>query len=100
MAIEDSLIISTLLGHAKSVEQARIALKTYDLVRREHTQRIVRSSRETGIMRTGRGEIGLDLQKQREHLLSRWDFIINFDNKRHCEEALEVMNNLIKENSG
>lgn len=96
MAIEDSLILSTLLGHADSVATSRLALKAYDAVRRERTQRVVESSRETGIIRTGRStEFGLSLQKFQEKLLSRWDFIIDFDNKRHREEALALMDRLI-----
>lgn len=95
MAIEDSLILSVLFGRAQSVAQAVLALKAYDFVRRERTQRIVESSRETGIIRTGRNkDIGLDLQKFRQELLSRWDFIIDFDNKRHVDEALASMDRL------
>lgn len=98
MAIEDSLVLSTLLGHAASSSQAVLALKAYDQVRRPRTQRIVESSRETGIIRTGRNkEIGLDLEKNRQKLLPRWDFIIDFDNKQHCEDAVAVMNQLLKE---
>lgn len=96
MAIEDSLILSSLLGHADSVAAAKLALKAYDAVRRERTQRVVESSRETGIIRTGRSqEFGLNLQKFQEKLLSRWDFIIDFDNKRHRVEALALMDSLI-----
>lgn len=96
MAIEDSLILSSLLGHADSVATARLALKAYNAVRRERTQRVVESSRETGVIRTGRSkEFGLNLRKFQEKLLSRWDFIIDFDNKRHRVEALALMDSLI-----
>ena len=48
VSIEDSLILSTLLGRIKTTAEARIALKIYDQVRRPRTQRIVESSRGTG----------------------------------------------------
>lgn len=92
MTIEDSLILSTLLGRAFSPAEAIIALKVYDQSRRPRTQRIVESSRETGRILAGRGsETGLDLEKLREKLLPRWDFIIDFDNEKHRDEALELM---------
>ena len=60
----------------------------YDQVRRPRTQRIVESSRETGRIVTGLNkDIGLDLKKLREGLLPRWDFIIDFDNEKHRDEA-------------
>ena len=53
MSIEDSLILSTLLGRAKTPVEVLTALKVYDQVRRPRTQRIVESSRATGDMLTG-----------------------------------------------
>lgn len=97
MAIEDSLVLSTLLGRAETVAQASLALKVYDQVRRPRTQRVVESSRGTGMMRTGLDrEVGLDLLKFRQRLLSRWDFIIDFDNKQHCADALADMESLLE----
>lgn len=95
MSIEDSLVLSTLLGNAQTVAHAIIALKVYDTARRERTQRIVESSRETGFIMTGKGkETGLNLKVLKEKLPQRWNFIINFDNKKHCEEAVELMESL------
>ncbi|KAI1377124.1 salicylate hydroxylase [Hypoxylon crocopeplum] len=92
MSIEDSLILSTLLGRARTPAEALTALEVYDEVRRPRTQRIVESSRATGIIMGGRGEeTGLDLEKLREKLLPRWDFIINFDNEKHRDEAVRLM---------
>lgn len=97
MAIEDSLVLSALLGRAETPAQAVLALEAYDRVRWQRTQRIVESSRGTGMMRTGLdAEVGLDLAKFRERLLPRWDFIIDFDNGQHCADALAVMEGLLK----
>jgi hypothetical protein len=49
------------------------------------------------MMRTGLDrEVGLDVRKFREKLLSRWDIITDFDNTQHCSDALEVMNSRIQ----
>lgn len=97
MAIEDSLVLSTLLGRAETAAQSSLALEVYDQVRRPRTQRIVESSRGTGRMRTGLDEeVGLDLLKFRQRLISRWDFIIDFDNKQHCADALAHMERLLE----
>jgi salicylate hydroxylase len=92
MSIEDSLILSTLLGRAGTAAEAQIALKVYDHVRRPRTQSIVESSRGTGLIVSGlKEETELNLDKLREELLPRWDFIIDFDNEKHCDEAMEMM---------
>ncbi|KAI0015786.1 salicylate hydroxylase [Xylariomycetidae sp. FL0641] len=90
MSIEDSLILSTLLGRAETPAQARTALKVYDRVRRPRTQRIVESSRGTGEILTGVSEMGLDKQKIGS-LLRRWDFIIDIDMEGHRDEAVAMM---------
>lgn len=92
MSLEDTLVLSTLLGRSKSVAEARVALGVYDQARRPRTQRIVESSRGTGVIMTGKGEeTGLNLEKLRQKLLPRWDFILDFDNKKACDDAVEMM---------
>lgn len=92
MSIEDTLVLSTLLGRSKTIEEAIVALRVYDQVRRPRTQRIVESSRGTGVIMTGRGdETGLDLAKLKEKVLPRWDFILDFDNAKALDEAIKIM---------
>lgn len=92
MSFEDSLILSTLLGRSTTPAESLVALQIYDQVRRPRTQRIVESSRGTGLMLVGKGEVtGLDLEKLRQDLLPRWDFIIDFDNGKARDEAVEMM---------
>ncbi|RYP33275.1 hypothetical protein DL767_004828 [Monosporascus sp. MG133] len=90
MSIEDSLILSTLLGSAKNPIEALTALKVYDQVRRPRTQRIVESSRVTGAILTGSGEATFNW-KTSEKLLRRWDFILDIDMRKHYNEAIEMM---------
>ncbi|PYI19484.1 salicylate hydroxylase [Aspergillus japonicus CBS 114.51] len=97
MSIEDSLILSTLLGRAHTAAEARTALQAYDQVRRPRTQRIVESSRATGLVLCGLGEeTRLDLRSLRWSLLPRWDFIVDFDNEKHRDEAVELMERVLK----
>ena len=88
MSIEDSLILSTLLGRAKTQAEALAALKVYDQVRRPRTQRIVESSRVTGDMLMG--AVKLD-PKTLDSFMSRWDFIVDIDMEKHRDEALQMM---------
>ncbi|KAK8017369.1 hypothetical protein PG993_013695 [Apiospora rasikravindrae] len=92
MSIEDSLILSTLLGNANTPVQACKGLRIYDKLRRARTQQVVESSRGTGVILTGKGEdTGLELEKLRKNTMPRWDFIIDFDVKKHRDEAVEMM---------
>ncbi|KAI9712719.1 MAG: hypothetical protein M1820_001340 [Bogoriella megaspora] len=92
MSIEDSLILSTLLARAKTPAEGLTALKVYDQVRRPRTQRIVESSRETGLIVNGLGEeTKLDIGRLRAKLLPRWDFIIEYDIEKYRNEATEMM---------
>ncbi|KAJ4386181.1 hypothetical protein N0V93_009074 [Gnomoniopsis smithogilvyi] len=101
MMLEDVVILSALLGRATSPAEAIIALKTYDVVRRPRTQRVVNSSRDTGPIMTGHGEgIGLDLKQLQAKLLPRWDFMVDFDVAKHRSEAIEKMEDLLRGSTG
>ena len=92
MSIEDSLILSTLLGHAKCPAEARIALRVYDSVRRPRTQSVVDSSKGTGQIVTSQDpETGLDASKLREKLRHRWNFILDFNVLEHKDQAIRQM---------
>ena len=92
MTFEDILILSTLLGAAKSNAEALAALKVYDHIRRPRTQDIVRSSRGSGGIMTGRNpEVKLDPEALRKCMTTRWDFIVDFDVKKHRDQAIGMM---------
>ncbi|OJJ99878.1 hypothetical protein ASPACDRAFT_1856455 [Aspergillus aculeatus ATCC 16872] len=97
ISIEDSLILSTLLGRASTTAEARTAWQAYDQVRRLRTQRIVESSRATGLILCGsREETRLGLRSLRSSLLPRWDFIVDCNNKKDRNEAVELMERALK----
>ena len=89
------MILRTLLASIKTPEQLNGALRAYDEVRRPRTQRIVDSSRVSGLIMSGRGDgVGLEVEKMREALAERWGFIHDFDMKRHKEDALAILNRI------
>lgn len=95
MSVEDSFILSSLLGHAKTTKEAVSALKAYDEVRRARTQRIVESSRGTGEIMTGRGgETKMPVDQVKEKLMHRWDFILGINLEKHRDEAFAIMDRL------
>ncbi|KAK2606716.1 hypothetical protein N8I77_005447 [Diaporthe amygdali] len=95
MSVEDSFILSYLLGNAKTTMEAVNALKAYDEVRRPRTQRIVESSRGTGEIMTGRGgETKVPVEQVREKLVHRWDFIWDIELEKHRDEAITIMDRL------
>ncbi|KAI0198217.1 salicylate hydroxylase [Astrocystis sublimbata] len=97
MSIEDSLILSALLGRSKTPVEALSALQVYDQIRRPRTQRIVESSRAIGtVLMGGDSEMGLEPEKLKS-FMSRWDFIIDLDVKKHRDEALQMMEASLKD---
>jgi salicylate hydroxylase len=91
MCIEDSMILSSLLGRAHTPEEALVALKVYDQIRRPRTHKIVTSSWETGkIFMALDEETRLVAEKLRVKLAPRWDFIVDFDIEKHRAEALDL----------
>lgn len=91
-AIEDAMILETLLGKIKNPDKILGVFKAYDKVRRARTQRIVHSSHGTGLIMCGRGEgIGLDIDKIREGMPGRWAFIFEQDQAEHKNDALNAL---------
>lgn len=91
-AIEDAMILETLLATVQRPAQLEAAFEAYDKVRRPRTQQIVASSSVTGRIMSGMDtKVGLDPDKLREALEPRWGFILDFDIKKHKEEALAAL---------
>lgn len=94
-AIEDAMILETVQRGVTDRSQILPALKAYDQIHRPRSQRVVASSHGTGMILCGRGpESGGDIERVREVLPKRWDFIYGHDQKVHKQEALEVMRTL------
>lgn len=96
ISIEDALILSSLLGRITSATQLQAALKVYDEARRPRTQRVVASSRNTGLIFNGRNpDYTLTYEGLHGRLPSRWDFILDFDNAKARDEALQKLELLL-----
>jgi salicylate hydroxylase len=98
-AIEDAMILHTLLEQVKDPGQLPAAFRAYDQVRRPRTQRVVHSSSGTGVIMCGCGEdIGLDIAKILELLPQRWNFIYNHDQAEHKRAALAAFKEFLELN--
>lgn len=84
MCIEDAYILSQVLSKCSSKEDFKKAFQAYDAVRRPRSQRLVKTSREAGMLWDLEGEVvGDDLTALEENAVTRmswiWDHDINLD---------------------
>lgn len=92
MAIEDALVISRLLGQAKERMDLEKAFATFERLRKERTQKLVRRSREQAeIYEFQAPDVGDDVGKIAEVLPSRWDWIWDHDIEKELTEAKAMM---------
>lgn len=90
-AIEDALILGTLLGRVTEKNQVLHAFQVYDQVRRVRSQRVVSTSRDAGQLVSMRYEgVGEDLEKMRELLSYRAHWIWNRDMVEQTREAVQL----------
>lgn len=99
MSIEDTMVLSNLLGQSTTPGEARIALNVYDEIRRPRTLRIVEASHGTGLIGTGtKADFDLfDAKQMKENLSPRWNFIRYFDLEEHGKEAVRLMGTKLAE---
>lgn len=91
-AFEDALILGTLLGEVELPSEITHAFQAYDAVRRDRCQRVIDSSRGTGLIFCGQDpDAGLDPDKIRTIMAPRWGFIYGIDLVAYKEEALARM---------
>ncbi|RYO93874.1 hypothetical protein DL762_000829 [Monosporascus cannonballus] len=92
MAFEDAVILKEVLGNITSSTDIKAPFKAYDAIRRPRCQRVIDSSRETGLVLCGQhADAGLDPEKLRALLAPRWDFIYGLDMSAHKQEALHKL---------
>ncbi len=90
-AIEDALVLSTLLGRVRDPMLIPNAFAAYDQVRRPRSQRVVTTSREAGRLYGMMAEgVGGDLEKIRERTGRRMEWIWNRDLERQNGEAVAL----------
>ena len=90
-AIEDALVLETLLGRVRDAKYVPNAFAAYDQVRRARSQRVVTTSREAGLLNGMMVKgIGDDLEKMREKLETRSNWIWNRDLGKQNAEAIAL----------
>ncbi|MCJ1403818.1 hypothetical protein MMC11_007041 [Xylographa trunciseda] len=90
-AIEDALVLETLLGKVQTTDQIPHAFAAYDQVRRPRSQRNVTTSREAGLLVGMKQEgVGSDLRKMKERLDVRMHWIWNRSMEAQNAEAVRL----------
>jgi salicylate hydroxylase len=86
------MVLGAVLGKIKSASQVESAFQAYDSVRRPRANKIVASSKAVGLIMFGKGPgIGLDVDKIRVALGSKWEFIHNQDQNVQIATALAAL---------
>lgn len=86
------MILGSLLSEISSSAEIGAAFRALDAVRRPRAQRIIDSSRETGQIMCGQNiDVGLNKDKIKQAVASKWSFILGLDMARHREDAVRQM---------
>ncbi|KAI1102429.1 FAD/NAD(P)-binding domain-containing protein [Jackrogersella minutella] len=96
IAIEEALILSTLLGRLPSKAAIPAALRAYDHVSRPRAEQATYSSIETGLLVTGRMPgIGLDAGLLQQHMRHKFEFLLDVDIDTHRATANMIMDQIL-----
>ncbi|KAI2619822.1 FAD/NAD(P)-binding domain-containing protein [Hypomontagnella submonticulosa] len=96
IAIEEALILSTLLGRLPSKAAIPAALQAFDQICRPRAEQAARSSTDTGFLVTGRAPgIGLDADLIQQQLRHKYDFLLNVDIDAQRAAANILMDQLL-----
>lgn len=83
------MVLGTLFRNISSPDEIDAVFMAFDGVRRDRCQQIIHSSKGTGQIFCGQNkEVGLNLDKFRQVLGSRWDCIDAIDHEIHMKDAL------------
>lgn len=89
-AFEDAMILGALLSCISSADQVPSAFALYDEVRRPRAQKILDSSRASGMILCGADQtVGLDIEKMRDELSARAALIEGVDLTAYTQDAVE-----------
>ena len=86
-AIEDVLVLDTVLGRCDSAGDIKTAFEAFDAVTRTRSQQIVGTSHGTGLIVNGFE--GLQIKQMQATLANRYDFIWYYDHVGEIAEAAE-----------
>lgn len=90
-ALEDALVLETVLGRVHDPKHIPNAFAAFDQVRKARSQRVVKTSRDSGALIGMFAEgVGSDLQKFKENIVTRMNWIWNRDLEKQNGEALAL----------
>jgi salicylate hydroxylase len=91
MAIEDTYVLSNLLGSCKSKDEIEKAFEAYDSVRVPRALKVTAMSKQQGrLLSMQRKDVGDDLEKIAALLEKEARWIWDVDLEAHLAEAMEV----------
>lgn len=90
MCIEDCYILSSLLADATSVDDLEKAFRAYDQVRRPRSLKLVKESKEAGMLYDFEGPHGDDLEALELNMKKRMDWIWDADLSIDLEKARSI----------
>ncbi|OTA58929.1 FAD/NAD(P)-binding domain-containing protein [Hypoxylon sp. EC38] len=97
IAIEEALILSTLLGRLPSKAAIPAALQAYDRVCRPRAEQAARSSAESGLLVTGRApRAGLDADLIQHQILHKFEFLLDTNINELQAAANMIMDQLLR----
>jgi salicylate hydroxylase len=92
MCIEDAYILSDVLSQCKSKVDLESAFRVYDVVRRPRSQKLVKTSKEAGMLWEFEGEgVKDDLKALEQNAVKRMDWIWDYDITKDLEKARDMM---------
>lgn len=95
-AFEDGMILGALLKHVSSADQIPAAFRIYDEVRRPHAQKILKSSRKSGMVLCGADEaVGIDVDKMRAELSARAALVEDLDLALYENDAVQRLKDIL-----
>ncbi|KAI0894249.1 FAD/NAD(P)-binding domain-containing protein [Annulohypoxylon nitens] len=96
IAIEEALVLTTLLSRLPTKAAISAALQAYDQVCRPRAERAARSSGEIGLLVTGRYPgVGTDADLLQQHMRNKFDFMMDGDSNTHRATASLIMDQLL-----
>lgn len=92
MCVEDAYILSQVLSKCQSAEDLKVAFQAYDAVRRPRSQKLVKTSREAGMLWNFEGEgVGDDLEVLKRNATTRMSWIWDHDIGLDLRAAQEIL---------
>lgn len=90
-AIEDALVLSTLIQRVQCLHDIEPALAAYNTIRMPRTQRVVQTSRDAmKLFAFTDGTVNDNVEKWKQTWNGRMDWIWNIDLRVHVADALEI----------